>query len=87
MVRRLTRKRRDQEEDDEHIPTHILKIGTSPGVWTRVGVAWKSETTDGVPYFSLRLNPGVILDWHDFSGECALHLYPNDKKKDARRRR
>ena len=78
----MARRRRGVTKNNNS-PTHILKIGTiteaKTGGWTRVGVAW---LRDGM--MSIRLNKGVVLDWHDFYSSPAdtdftLMLFPNDE--------
>lgn len=60
-------------------PTHYLKMKTTDHDetgWTTVGVAW--EKRSGM--LSVRLNRGVVLDWHDFAppAEFTLIMVPAD---------
>lgn len=55
-------------------PEFILSIKAPDGGKCRVGAAWWS---DDKSYLTMRLNPGVVLDWKAIDG-CALTLFPND---------
>lgn len=76
-------KRRESKSDkkgDGSGPTHYLKMKPTDrdrAGWTRVGAAWLSKETGSI---SIKLNRGVVLDWHDFSDNAdhALILVPAD---------
>jgi len=60
-------------------PTHYLKMKTTEhdeSGWTTVGAAWQKSSG----LISIRLNRGVVLDWHDFAppAEFTLILVPAD---------
>jgi hypothetical protein len=61
-------------------PTYYLKMKTvarDASGWSRVGAAWVSRGGN----LSIKLNRGIILDWHDFGGdppEFSLILVPAD---------
>lgn len=42
-----------------------------------VGVGWQNEK-GGI---SLKLNPGTVLDWHDFMQDYYLSLWSNESKE------
>jgi len=59
-------------------PTHRLRIkAKTSGATGEVGVGWLDQE-DG--HVSLRLNPGIVLDWRD---DVYLTLFPVDDKAAA----
>lgn len=79
MTSSRARKKKTSSAGDNG-PTHILKmkpIDRDESGWSQVGVAW--EKSNGC--FTVRLNRGTVLDWHDFTGggaDFALILVPAD---------
>ena len=78
MVRRHESK--GGKKGDGNEPTHYLKMKpTDPDSsgWSRVGAAWVSKATGSI---SIKLNRGVVLDWHDFpdNADHTLILVPVD---------
>lgn len=80
MARRKRTSDRPEERGSERKPTHYLKMKPSDynsSGWSTVGAAWEKESGN----VSIRLNRGVILDWHDLSvddPEFTLVLVPAD---------
>ena len=76
MIKR--RKSKDGEKGNNE-PTHYLKMKPTDRDregWSRIGVAWQKPTGS----ISIKLNRGVVLDWHDFSDNAdhVLILVPVD---------
>lgn len=69
--------KRKSRKNLDNAPTHYLKIKRRVGgKWMRVGAVW----TNKGEVLTIKLHPGVVLDWHDFTedGGYALILVPND---------
>lgn len=81
MAAARRRKQARHNHSDGNGPTHYLKMKTTArdgAGWSRVGAAWVKP---GGETFSIKLNRGVVLDWHDFAVEDAefvLILVPAD---------
>lgn len=57
MMKMAKRSKRNESTS----PSHVLKmLDHDSSFWARVGAGWEKDE-----YISIKLNPGVVLDWNN----------------------
>lgn len=77
----MVTKRKPRKRRGNNTPDYVLKMRSKDSDtkgWARVGVAWEGD--NGV---SIRLNRGMVLDWHDYADEGAytLMMFPYEESE------